>query len=73
MKRLNRNGRSQPKTVAPKYLSFDELQSALGRKATVVDCRPTQKFAAGHVPGYEEGYRADPYAAGGYGPYPPQG
>jgi len=26
------------------------------------------------VPGYEQqGYRADPYAAGGYGPYPPQG
>jgi hypothetical protein len=28
--------------------------------------------ADGHG-GYEPGYRADPYAAGGYGPYPPQG
>ncbi len=29
--------------------------------------------ADGQVPGYDQGYRADPYAAGGYGPYPPQG
>jgi hypothetical protein len=27
----------------------------------------------GQIPGYDQGYRADPYAAGGYGPYPPQG
>ena len=29
--------------------------------------------ANGHAPGYQEGYQADPYAAGGYRPYPPQG
>jgi hypothetical protein len=30
-------------------------------------------YSAGYAPGYEGGYTGDPYAAGGYGPYPPQG
>jgi len=29
--------------------------------------------ANGHVPGYQDGYQADPYAGGGNGTYPPQG
>jgi len=29
--------------------------------------------ADGYAPGYEAGYSGDPYASGGYGPYPPQG
>ena len=29
--------------------------------------------AGGHAPGYEAGYSGDPYASGGYAPYPPQG
>jgi hydroxyacylglutathione hydrolase len=51
MKRVNRTGTSLPRTATPKYLGFDELAAALGAKATVVDCRPAQKFALGHVPG----------------------
>jgi len=51
MKRINRTGAELPKTVSPKYLGFEELEDALAGKATIVDCRPTQKFAAGHVPG----------------------
>jgi hydroxyacylglutathione hydrolase len=51
MKRLNRSGASQPKTLAPKYLEFDKLEEAVKARASVIDCRPAQKFAAGHVPG----------------------
>jgi len=51
MKRINRTGAELPKTAPPKYLGFDELEDALAKKATIVDCRPTQKFAAGHMPG----------------------
>jgi len=50
MKRLNRSGASQPRTSAPDYPGFDQLDEAL-IKASVIDCRPAQKFAAGHVPG----------------------
>jgi hydroxyacylglutathione hydrolase len=50
MKRINRTGAALPKTAPPKYLAFDELEAALAARATIVDCRPTQKFGAGHVP-----------------------
>ncbi len=50
MKRINRTAAETPKTAPPKYLGFDELEDALAAKATIVDCRPTQKFATGHVP-----------------------
>ena len=51
MKRLNRNADSHPKTVAPKYLGYAQLEKALAKKMMVVDCRPAPKFAAAHVPG----------------------
>ncbi|HEY3133641.1 MAG TPA: MBL fold metallo-hydrolase [Gemmatimonadaceae bacterium] len=51
MKRLNRTEESPPKTPPPQYLGFEELEKALNEKATIVDTRPAQKFATGHVPG----------------------
>jgi hydroxyacylglutathione hydrolase len=51
MKRLNRGISSPSKPPAPHYVEFDELDEALRERASVIDCRPAQKFAAGHVPG----------------------
>jgi hypothetical protein len=34
---------------------------------------PDGYSAGGYAPGYEAGYPGDPYASGGYTPYPPQG
>jgi hypothetical protein len=48
--------------------------------APYTDGYPAQPYAdqdgysaGGYAPGYEAGYSGDPYASGGYGPYPPQG
>ena len=51
MKRLNRARPTNFKTSPPKFLDYEALDDALRRQACVVDCRPAQKFAAGHVPG----------------------
>src|SRR4051812_39564346 len=51
MKRLNRTGRNLPRTAAPKYVGYEDLQKVLANKGTVVDCRPASKFAVGHVAG----------------------
>jgi hypothetical protein len=51
--------------------------------APYADGYPAQPYAepgyqdgygnGGYAPGYEAGYSGDPYASGGYSPYPPQG
>jgi len=51
MKRLNRTEAVQPKTPAPQYFGFPELEEALRERSTIVDTRPASKFAIGHVPG----------------------
>ena len=51
MKRINRNGAELPRTRLPDFLAVEELEEALESKTTVVDIRPAQKFAAGHIPG----------------------
>ena len=51
MKRVNRGGSPQPKSSPARVLGFDDLKAAVASKAIVVDCRPAQKFAAGHIPG----------------------
>jgi hydroxyacylglutathione hydrolase len=52
MKQINR-GRQQalPPSVEPSELGSDDLVAALKRGAVVVDTRPREKFAAGHIPG----------------------
>jgi len=58
MKRINRGVQSTPLPQAdpadpadPQELGSDELYSALTRGAFVVDTRPREIFAAGHIPG----------------------
>jgi hydroxyacylglutathione hydrolase len=51
MKRVNRGGETRQDAATAKYLGFAELEEALGANAIVIDCRPAEKFAAGHVPG----------------------
>lgn len=51
MKRLNRLGVEPPTNSDPPWMGLTELESAIGRRATVIDTRPADKFAAGHVPG----------------------
>jgi hydroxyacylglutathione hydrolase len=51
MKRMNRTGTAQPAPREPTYAGLAELEDALKKGGTVVDTRPTAKFAAGHVPG----------------------
>ena len=51
MKRVNRLGVEQPTSPEPPWMGLTELESAIGRRATVIDTRPADKFAAGHVPG----------------------
>jgi hydroxyacylglutathione hydrolase len=52
MKRLNARGsapwshRSQPTRLGP-----DEIASAIARGSVVIDTRPTEEYAAGHIPG----------------------
>jgi hydroxyacylglutathione hydrolase len=51
MKRVNRSASPQITSSPARVLGFDDLEEAVASKAMVVDCRPTQKFAAGHIPG----------------------
>ncbi|MEO8580775.1 MAG: MBL fold metallo-hydrolase [Gemmatimonadales bacterium] len=51
MKRVNRTGAELPVTVAPAYVGLDRLVAAIESRAIVIDTRPAQDFAAGHVPG----------------------
>jgi len=51
MKTINRKAAGISTPPEPKYLELDDIEQALGSAATVVDCRPAQKFAAGHIPG----------------------
>ncbi|MFL5524287.1 MAG: MBL fold metallo-hydrolase, partial [Gemmatimonadaceae bacterium] len=51
MKRINRSAAELPKTASPKVLGVPELDELLRKKAIVVDTRPAERFARGHVPG----------------------
>ena len=51
MKRLNRSGAEPAKSPEPKYVGHSELDEALSEHATVIDTRPAEKFATGHLPG----------------------
>jgi hydroxyacylglutathione hydrolase len=51
MKRVNREGAKRLDTPAPAYARFAELEGALKDAAAVVDTRPAEKFASGHIPG----------------------
>ena len=51
MKRVNRLGAEQPKGAEPAWMGLTELESAIDRRAAVIDTRSADKFAAGHVPG----------------------
>lgn len=51
MKRLNRLGAEHPTSAEPAWMGLTDLESAIGKRATVIDTRPADKFAAGHVPG----------------------
>jgi hydroxyacylglutathione hydrolase len=51
MKRLNRELHKPPPPVRPNHLTFPDLESAVARQAAIVDTRPAEKFAAGHIPG----------------------
>ncbi|MDQ6872827.1 MAG: MBL fold metallo-hydrolase, partial [Gemmatimonadota bacterium] len=52
MKTINRGeNRIVPGAIGPRELGFDELDSALTNGAVIVDTRPRENFAAGHIPG----------------------
>lgn len=51
MKRVNRIGADRAKSPEPHYIGQSELEVALSQQARVIDTRPAEKFAAGHVPG----------------------
>lgn len=51
MKRVNRAAEVPPTHPAPKQLHLEQLDAALREKAFVIDTRPAEKFAAGHLPG----------------------
>jgi len=51
MKRVNRSAAAQQAPREPIYAGLAELEEALKKGGTIVDTRPTAKFAAGHVPG----------------------
>jgi hydroxyacylglutathione hydrolase len=51
MKRVNRSASPQPRSSPARVLGFEDLEHAVASKAMVVDSRPAQKFAAGHIPG----------------------
>ncbi|HEV7387351.1 MAG TPA: MBL fold metallo-hydrolase [Gemmatimonadaceae bacterium] len=50
MKRVNRAATTPARTPAPKNLEIHDLNEALREKAIIVDTRPAERFAAGHVP-----------------------
>jgi hydroxyacylglutathione hydrolase len=51
MKRVNRDGSLPAPHAQPKQLGLEHLEGVLRDKAVVIDTRPADKFAAGHVPG----------------------
>jgi hydroxyacylglutathione hydrolase len=52
MKKLNKTDRPVLKEILqPAELKFDQLKTALAQKALVVDTRPPEAFAGGHIPG----------------------
>jgi hydroxyacylglutathione hydrolase len=52
MKRINRSGDPlSPPPIDARELGADDLDSALRNGAVVVDTRPRDNFAAGHIPG----------------------
>jgi hydroxyacylglutathione hydrolase len=51
MKRVNRDGTLPASHAQPKLLGIQDLEGLLRDKALVIDTRPADKFAAGHVPG----------------------
>ena len=52
MKRINRDTQTATATQTdPCELGLDELDPALKNEAVIVDTRPREKFAAGHIPG----------------------
>lgn len=51
MKKVNREA-GIPQAPPPlRFLTLEDLESLLKKKATIVDTRSAQKFASGHVPG----------------------
>ena len=50
MKRVNRDG-ADPRPAPPPLANFDMLIAALAAGQTVVDTRPADLYAAGHIPG----------------------
>ncbi|HEX7023747.1 MAG TPA: rhodanese-like domain-containing protein, partial [Gemmatimonadales bacterium] len=52
MKRVNREGPGLLRELAPtEALGDDRLEAVLGARDIVVDTRPAEEFAAGHIPG----------------------
>jgi hydroxyacylglutathione hydrolase len=51
MKRINRDAAGLTMTGEPKYLELEDIELAMKGDGVVVDSRPAQKFAAGHIPG----------------------
>jgi hydroxyacylglutathione hydrolase len=51
MKRVNRDGTLPASHPQLKLLDIEDLEGLLRNKALVIDTRPADKFAAGHVPG----------------------
>jgi len=51
MKRVNRDVAGLTTAGELKYLELEDVELALKGDAVVVDSRPAQKFAAGHIPG----------------------
>ena len=52
MKKLNKSDRQVLKAaLQPPELNLEQLKIALTQGATIVDTRPYEAFAAGHIPG----------------------
>jgi hydroxyacylglutathione hydrolase len=51
MKSINRGQPASAPQVDPRELGTGDLESALKNGAVIVDTRPAEKFAAGHIPG----------------------
>ncbi|HEV2018450.1 MAG TPA: MBL fold metallo-hydrolase, partial [Gemmatimonadaceae bacterium] len=52
MKKINRGAHPiSPARIDPRELGSDDLDAVLRNGAVVVDTRPAEKFAAGHIPG----------------------
>ncbi|MGH7604165.1 MAG: MBL fold metallo-hydrolase [Gemmatimonadaceae bacterium] len=52
MKNINRSpNNSAPDAIDPSELPLSDLEGALRDSSTIVDTRPAEKFAVGHIPG----------------------